>query len=102
MSKLNLYLGFTPAKQASPIRLVVNLEVPSKARTEARTACLTYICVWRPKCYPACMDLCGALRGLVGGHKTPFLNVRVSRLQPNKRWSPKMLIVSPNPSPYRP
>ena len=26
--KLNLYLGFTPAKRANPIRLVMNLRVP--------------------------------------------------------------------------
>ena len=39
--KLNLYLGFPPAKRANPIRLVMNLRVPFEAHTEARTACLT-------------------------------------------------------------
>ena len=28
MSKLNLYLGFTPVKRANPIRLVMNPRVP--------------------------------------------------------------------------
>ena len=28
MSKLNLYLGFTPVKLANPIRLVMSLRVP--------------------------------------------------------------------------
>lgn len=41
---------------------------------------------------------CGALRGLLGGRKSSYLNcARVSSPRPGKSWNPQMLIVSPNP-----
>ena len=41
--KLNLYPGFTPAKRANPIRLVMNSRVPSEAHTEDRTSTIAWV-----------------------------------------------------------